>query len=239
LIVSPVKLFREEQEKLAFLQYNYCRFRYCSAVRVVNGSVIGVRDAIEVLFWLERAIALRELITRANVALVWAILKTVRVFDADYSELISEGDETLLRVIDRFDVSRGCRFATLAGTAIRNTMIRVSKKETNRRKHFPVGIEPYTQKSDHIERKREEVSRYLAGELRVVLKNELACLNPDEKFIIEKRFCFNRIWNAKPSAITPTLDQVGQKLGLTRERVRQIQDKALRKIGLMLEPKLQ
>jgi DNA-directed RNA polymerase sigma subunit (sigma70/sigma32) len=59
-----------------------------------------------------------------------------------------------------------------------------------------------------------------------------ADLNDMEQIVIRERFALD----ADPDLARPkTLEQVGEMIGVTKERVRQIQNKALRKIRTILE----
>lgn len=79
--------------------------------------------------------------------------------------------------------------------------------------------EPKSELSAELSSVFETVERKLINEK---LKEILNCLAPREKFIILARFGFlDEDW---------TLQKVGDKLHLTRERVRQIQNQALKKI---------
>ena len=64
----------------------------------------------------------------------------------------------------------------------------------------------------------------------IVLSNE-ADLSDVEQTVIHHRFGLD----AKKDTPPLTLEQVGQIIGVTKERVRQIQNKALEKIRLALE----
>ena len=65
---------------------------------------------------------------------------------------------------------------------------------------------------------------------RIVLENR-ADLSEVERTVIEHRFGLESVEAEKPM----TLEQVGQIIGVTKERVRQIQNKAMEKIRLQLE----
>ena len=58
-----------------------------------------------------------------------------------------------------------------------------------------------------------------------VLEQLLGWLSPQEKMIIEKRFGLQ-------DGVTSTLQEIGQQLHITRERVRQLEARALRKLKL-------
>jgi len=57
-----------------------------------------------------------------------------------------------------------------------------------------------------------------------MVRKFLDTLEPRERMIIEERFGFN-------GNTTHTLEEVGRHHEVTRERIRQLQDKALRKMG--------
>jgi len=59
--------------------------------------------------------------------------------------------------------------------------------------------------------------------LTVEIKKALVCLNPREAKILQMRFGINE-------RRTYTLEEVGQKFGITRERIRQIEARALKKL---------
>ena len=60
-------------------------------------------------------------------------------------------------------------------------------------------------------------------ELRAVMTQAFACLSPREERILRLRFGFNR-------GADHTLEECGEMFGVTRERIRQIEAKALRKL---------
>lgn len=66
----------------------------------------------------------------------------------------------------------------------------------------------------------EVMERVIQEEISKIMDT---CLNEKEKRVIEERFGFI-------DGSCPTLDKVGEKMGVTRERIRQIESKSLRKL---------
>ena len=90
---------------------------------------------------------------------------------------------------------------------------------------MPVGTEDSTSLGDFIEDETipgpaDETSRQL---LREQMKDILDSLSPRERHVLRLRFGLD-------DGQARTLEEVGQKFGVTRERVRQIEAKALRKL---------
>jgi RNA polymerase primary sigma factor len=90
---------------------------------------------------------------------------------------------------------------------------------------MPVGVEDSSSLGDFIEDETvpgpaDETSRNL---LREQMKDILDSLSPRERHVLKLRFGLD-------DGQSRTLEEVGQKFGVTRERVRQIEAKALRKL---------
>jgi RNA polymerase primary sigma factor len=68
-------------------------------------------------------------------------------------------------------------------------------------------------------------------ELQRIIGENSAQLSDVEKTVIEARFAVNR----GEDAAAMTLEEVGRVIGVTKERVRQIQNKALEKLRATIE----
>jgi len=103
------------------------------------------------------------------------------------------------------------------------------------RSMFPTDFDPKLERSDYVETKRAEHEDNCADEIKRIIKDNRAELTDVEQSVIEHRFAINRQGRRETVDVTLTLEQVGRIIGVTKERVRQIQNKALEKIRQSLE----
>ncbi|NJL31631.1 MAG: sigma-70 family RNA polymerase sigma factor [Phycisphaerales bacterium] len=232
-------LFTSAQERTIFLQYNYCRYRVLLHRKAHQRKALSIKAVRDMLAWHEKADHYRSQIAGANLALVLAMIKRMKLHDFDFADLISEGNLALLRAIDKFDVTRGFKFSTYACRAIIKAFSRFATRRGKRKQIFPVEFDPEMEKSDHVERKNAQVEAESVEELRQILRTNAADLSPMEQEILTQRFAVNL---ENPAINTPTdqtgpltLNQVGALIGLTKERVRQIQNKAMEKLRAALQ----
>lgn len=219
------------QEQALFLQFNYTRYKVSKIVEKIGDKSPTEEQAHELLKWHRQSEQLRDQIAQSNLALVLAMAKRVRHSDMDFADLISEGNMALLRAIDKFNVSRGFKFSTYACRAILKAFSRSGMKHSQYRQLFPTDFDPALERSDHSRKKFDGHEQDCAGEVLEIVVSNRAELTEVEQAVINHRFAINREQTTAPL----TLEQVGQIVGLTKERVRQIQNKALDKIRKTLE----
>ncbi len=222
------------QEQQLFLRLNYARYRMSELIRSRDGKPLTGRIASELLWWFRQAETAKCEIVRANVPLVLAMAKRTRLNSIDYAELISEGNMALLRSVDKFDCSRGFKFSTYACRAILKSFSRVAMRTSRYRSRFPTEFDPSLEKSDFTERQRVAHEKDCVVELRGILSDNRAELNEVEATVIKARFAIERIPGLEGEG-PKTLEQVGLLIGVTKERVRQIQNRALTKLRLALQ----
>lgn len=236
-------LLTAAQERVLFSQFNFCRREVCRRRDALGPGADPLMvqrkpEVREMLDWYARADLLRTQIANTNLALVLAMAKRVRIHPGDFADLISEGNMALLRAADKFDVSRGFKFSTYACRAILKAFSRQGIKMTKHRQMFPVDFDPKFERSNHQSEKNAEHEDDCAGEVGRIVNENLADLSDMERKVVAARF------NVGPDAaerrasgnLRPlTLDQVGKMIGVTKERVRQVQNKAMEKIRQTLE----
>jgi len=233
-------LLTAKEERALFLQFNYCRCRVAQLrEQLKDQESIPTDKARELLYWHRHAERYRDQIAQTNLALVLAMAKRTRMNEVDFADLVSEGNMALLRSVDKFDVSRGFKFSTYACRAILKAFSRAGVKFSKYRQMFPTDFDPKLEKSDYLEQKRDREEEDSIDEIRQIVKSNRADLSDIEQEVIEHRFAIKQQPGehqpAKDQGQPMTLEQVGKIIGVTKERVRQIQNKALEKIRFTLE----
>jgi len=221
------------EERVIFLQYNYARFRVRQIQDRMRTDRPGVRQRADLLRWYREAQALRHHIAEANLALVLAMSKRIRMGDMEFSDLISEGNMALLRSIDKFDIGRGFKFSTYACRSILKAFSRYGSRHLRYQQRFGATYDAEFERSNYPEERRQDELRDRAEEVKMLVLENRAELTDVEREVIHHRF---RIGPGDAAGIRHerprTLAQVGRIIGLTKERVRQIQNKALGKLRL-------
>jgi len=237
-------LLSAEQERALFLQFNYCRFRICETRDILlSGGTLTPKRAEDILHWYGKARAYRDQIAQTNLALVLAMAKRTRMSEVDFGDLVSEGNMALLRAVDKFDAGRGFKFSTYACRAILKAFSRAGMKLSKYRSVFPATFDPEFERSDYQEVKNATHEEDCADEVKRIVEENGAELTRIEQQVILHRFSLTapevRDDPAPPVMRTDgkrlTLQQVGQIVGVTKERVRQIQNRAMDKIRVQLE----
>ena len=229
-ISGAPQLMKGPEERLMFLRFNYSKLRLSKLQRLIKKTGLTRKRAEEFVHWHRRFEHFREYLVRTNLALVLAMAKRTRLGDVDFAEIVSEGNMALIRAVDKFNVDRGFKFSTYACRAILKAFSRTALKSNRHRTRFPVEFEPEMEKSDWTDRRRDAVEEDCIDELKAIVDRNLADLSQVEETVIRRRFNWQQ---AEEHALT--LEEVGQIIGVTKERVRQIQNKALIKIRQVME----
>lgn len=223
----------ESDERLLFGRLNYARMRAADIICRHQGRRLSFGMMRKLLGWLHRAMIARGQIVQANLGLVISMAQRSKLPPDDYEDIISEGNFTLMRSVDRFDCSRGYKFSTYACRSILRCFHRARQRALQRRHRFPLEYDPTLEKSPGS-RRHESDEAYCLERLRTIVESNDASLDRMELRVLEERFRLN-----EPDVKQlKTLIQIGAELGVTKERVRQIQNSALRKLRRVMEREL-
>jgi RNA polymerase primary sigma factor len=234
------------QERILFMKYNFARFSISEVQKRAASRALTLSEAREVLRWYAISRQYREQLAETNLALVLAMAKRVRLSEVDFADLIGEGNMALMRSVDKFDCNRGFKFSTYACRAILKAFSRHGIKVTTHNRRFGAEYDPALERSNHLETVRATHERECADEVKYIVTTNKADLSEIEIKVISHRFgidASSALAALGAKDLTPvaselaqalTLEQVGQVIGVTKERVRQIQNKALEKIRTAL-----
>lgn len=226
-----------DDERVLFQRLNLVRYRMVQMLTASAGKRLSAEDARRLIELERTADDLRADIVRSNMPLVLAMAKRTRITGVDISDLISEGNLALLRAVDKFDCNRGFKFSTYACRAILKSFSRVATRTSRMRNTIAAEFDPGMEKSDFQDRQRTDAEKSCLEDLKAILGQNLAKLSAVEEAVIRARFNVTLTPPATRDELDKgkTLEQVGEMIGVTKERVRQIQNKALTKLRSALQ----
>ena len=229
------KVLSVEEERQLFLRFNYCRYRIMRIIHEQRGKRLGVQASRDVLHWSREALRTRNQIVRANTSLVMAMARRTKTIGVELGDLVSEGNLALLRCVDKFDCSRGFKFSTYACRAIMSSFARLGAKSARYRNQFPAPFDPAFERSDYVEQKRLDEEDDCVSGLKLILSRNAADLSRVERCVINARFALDGQAKKEQDGRPQTLEQIGALLGVSKERVRQIQNRALEKLRIVMD----
>jgi RNA polymerase primary sigma factor len=174
--------------------------------------------------WLRRRRAICSYVVEHNLGLVYLCVSRLRFAQVELDELRSEGLLAMVRAVDWFDPWMGVRFSTYAYNAITRGLVRLNQRAGRHRRLFPA---TYDNAPPPVEPDNRWAELYV-DRLHQALKKNDGELSEREFTILRRRFP----WGEEPRL---TLEQVGDECGLSKERVRQIQNRALKKLRTVLD----
>ncbi|NDH93754.1 MAG: sigma-70 family RNA polymerase sigma factor [Planctomycetia bacterium] len=218
-----VPLLTREQEVWLFRKFNYLKHKAAELRDQLKPERPNARlmDQIESLYG--EIVELKNRIVRANLRLVVSIAKRRVTTSDSFFDLVSDGNMSLMRAVEKFDYARGNKFSTYASWAIMKNYARTIPDEHKRRDRFRAADMEMLQAAP--DDRTDETQRKLAESDRLhQVEKFLDRLEPREQTIIIRRYGLDH--EREPQ----TLKEVGSALGVTKERVRQIESKALEKL---------
>ena len=222
-LLYDTPLLTREQEFHLFRKMNFLFYRASTSLLALKGRPTQ-RQLDEIIRLYEEAEAVKNQIIKANLRLVVSIAKKHIGEGRDFFELVSDGNISLIRAVAKFDFARGNKLSTYASWAIVKNFIRSLPQEIEHRRRFTTGLEDF----EEVIGGKIAASSEEGGEARVrrsqeVVQEILGKLDDRERRILIARFGIG-------GAMEKTLEQLGRELGVTKERIRQLEERAMTKL---------
>src|SRR5215208_7845422 len=145
--------------------------------------------------------------------LVVSIAKRHAAQTDNFFELLSDGNMSLMRAVEKFDYGRGNKFSTYATWAITKNVARsIPDAKTHKQRYMTGHDELFEAKAD-VRTDEQEVLA-LADAARARVNRLLDHLDARTREVIRMR-------TGLDGSQEMTLEQIGQHFGITKERVRQ------------------
>ncbi len=216
-------LLTREQEGHLFRKMNFLKHQAVSLLARADPDGVETADLERIEELHREAVAINNKILRANVRLVGAFVKRWLRPGQDFFEMLSDGHFTLIHATQRFDFSMGVKFSTYASWALVNNFSRAKPRERFRKERFVTGQSAVLESaSDH--RLDIKFSEARDERIRKTVTTLLRRLNDRERSVIASRYGLD-------GSEEKTLRELGEELGITKERVRQIEARAREKLS--------
>ncbi len=218
-----VPLLTREQEYHLFRMFNYLKFKASQLRDAIDPARAKSSDLDQVESLYEEAVKVKNRLVQANLRLVVSIAKRHLGSNDDFFALVSDGNMSLIRAVEKFDFARGNKFSTYASWSIMKNYARSIPDEFKHRDRFRTSPEEvFAAVPD--ERGDELVQENAHEQRKAQLREILSKLDERKRQIIMARF------GLAAETEPLTLQQVGEQFGVTKERVRQIEARTLQEL---------
>jgi RNA polymerase primary sigma factor len=215
-------LLTRDQEQHLFRKMNFLKYQAARLRDQLDPDLATQDDLDAIERRLEEANQIKNQIIRANLRLVVSIAKRRVGPSHNFFELVSDGNMSLMRAVEKFDFSRGNKFSTYASWAVMNNFARSIPGEAHWRSRFLTGHDEMFESARDV-RSDEFEAEGNQRQMRETVQGMLERLDERERRIITSRFGLD-------GAMELTLEQLGRELGITKERVRQLESRAQDKL---------
>jgi RNA polymerase primary sigma factor len=170
---------------------------------------------------------MRDLVVLGNRKLVFRAVRRWMSNPSRSDDMISDCQIVMIQSVAAFNPWLGIRFSTYAFTCLMRALSRMSQKNQGDRLAKSLPLETISDTEQASLSASEPGSRHQTR-VDLYLKEDNTLLSEREKQVLIRRF---RLDDRQKAG---TLEQVGKELGLSKERVRQVQTTALDKLRMVL-----
>jgi RNA polymerase sigma factor (sigma-70 family) len=215
-------LLSKEQEQHMFRKMNFLKHQLHRFQEALDPGKAKVSDMMRVEELKEGIKACRDLLISCNQRLVYAQAKQKLAPGESIDDLVSDGNMSLMRAVEKFDYARGNKFSTYATWAIMKNFARsIPDAKTHKQRYMTGHDDLFEAKADVRTDEQEVLAAADAARARV--NRLLEHLDARTREVIRMR-------TGLDGSEEMTLEQIGQHFGITKERVRQINVRGMKQL---------
>jgi RNA polymerase sigma factor (sigma-70 family) len=215
-------LLNKEQEQHVFRKMNFLKHQLQRFQESLDPTKTKVADLIRIEDFRDEIKKCRDLLISCNQRLVYAQAKQRLTPGDSIDDLVSDGNMSLMRAVEKFDYARGNKFSTYATWAIMKNFARsIPDAKTHKQRYMTGHDELFEAKADVRTDEQEVLAAADAARARV--NRLLDHLDARTREVIRMR-------TGLDGSEEMTLEQIGQHFGVTKERVRQINVRGMKQL---------
>jgi len=215
-------LLTKEQEQHVFRKMNFLKHKLHKFRQSLDPARARAQDLLYIEELKEGIKACRDLLINCNQRLVYNNAKKHLAPGESIDDLVSDGNLSLMRAVEKFDYGRGNKFSTYATWAIIKNFARSIPDAKNHKQRYMTGHdELFEAKADVRTDEQEALATADAAKARVA--RLLEHLDARTREVIRMR-------TGLDGSEEMTLEQIGQHFGITKERVRQINVRGMKQL---------
>lgn len=218
-------LLTPERERCLFKAYNFFKCKADRMRKAIDPLATSDAELDAVDAVLAEVEVIRNDILRANLRLVVSIARRHAGRAPQFFEIVSDGNLALMRAVEKFDYARGFKFSTYASWAVMRSYARTVPEHLYASNRLVTGMDELLATAPASD---EAPQDSVVESARSIIQQGLKLLSPREREVVVQHYGLDT--NGK----TKTLDQIGKAFGVTKERIRQIERKALHKLQTTL-----
>jgi RNA polymerase sigma factor (sigma-70 family) len=215
-------LLTKEQEQHVFRKMNFLKHKLHQLQEALDPTRAKVADLIHIEELKDQIKDCRDLLINCNQRLVYNNAKKHLGTGENIDDLVSDGNLSLMRAVEKFNYGLGNKFSTYATWAIIKNFARsIPDAKTHKQRYMTGHDELFEAKADVRTDEQEVLAAADAARARV--NRLLDHLDARTREVIRMR-------TGLDGSEEMTLEQIGQHFGITKERVRQINVRGMKQL---------
>lgn len=220
---DPDELLRDESDYETGHMPDETTKRYAARMHYAAHRMHKTRTPADLARWESAYFALRDRIVLGNRKLIYRAVRRRMAESNRSDDLVGDCQIVLIQAVASFNPWIGIRFSTYAFTCLLRALSRQAQRAASNGLHSTLSYDILPE-GEPGDRRPSDVGASHRPAIDEFLREDHPLLSAREKIVLTQRFCLG------DDTGTRTLETVGKSVGLSKERVRQVEASALGKL---------